>query len=331
MISNPSSVLRPRVLVSRLSVRHSGASGLPMPKAGSRRPSDNTSIVAHCLATRTASRNASESTLTPNLSRRVRPASAAMTDMHSRIGSRLTTRSVCHSESTPPASHKSTQRQNPPTPENGNSIRPSPIATFLGIVPSSTGLQVKELLHDARHRRVVLRRFGTVEHSVIADHANAAVANIQAAMQRAFCGRPITPRCKENKFSRLDDAFEDIPVDKTGIGYIDPSEPTGNRIGIGRRRQARQHGLRQCDQLGRGRRLVKPLLAKHLPARQPVIGDDLADPEMIIAEDLAPALLLNLVMTGAGAPADHRLLVPPYRKRQQPTLSAQAGKALVVD
>jgi len=64
-----------------------------------------------------------------------------MTDMHSRIGSRLTTRSVCHSESTPPASHRSTQRQNPPTPENGNSIRPSPIATFLGIVPSSTGLR----------------------------------------------------------------------------------------------------------------------------------------------------------------------------------------------
>src|SRR5205814_1549340 len=58
---------------------------------------------------------------------------------------------------------------------------------------------------------------------------------------------------------------------------------------------------------------------------------DLADPEVIIAEDFGPALLLNLVMTGAGAPADHRLLVSPYRKRQQPTLSAQAGKALVVD
>ena len=78
MISSPSSVLRPRVLVSRFRVRHSGASGLPMPKAGNSRPSDRKSIVAHCLATSTGSRNASESTLTPNLSRRVRPASAAM-------------------------------------------------------------------------------------------------------------------------------------------------------------------------------------------------------------------------------------------------------------
>ena len=36
---------------------------------------------------------------------------AAIAAMHSRIGWRLTRRSVCHSESTPPASHRSTQRQ----------------------------------------------------------------------------------------------------------------------------------------------------------------------------------------------------------------------------
>jgi len=35
----------------------------------------------------------------------------AIAVMHSSIGSRLSSRSVCHSESTPPASHKSTQRQ----------------------------------------------------------------------------------------------------------------------------------------------------------------------------------------------------------------------------
>ena len=38
MISRHSSVLRPRVLVSTPSACHSGASGLPMPKAGSSRP-----------------------------------------------------------------------------------------------------------------------------------------------------------------------------------------------------------------------------------------------------------------------------------------------------
>ena len=128
-------------------MRHSGASGLPMPKAGSSRPSDKTSIVAHCLATSTGSRNASDSTLTPNLSRRVRPANAAITLMHSRIGSRLTMRSVCHSESTPPDSHKSTQRQNPAIPENGNSIRPSPMAMFrdMGVLLSAPCVAVLPL------------------------------------------------------------------------------------------------------------------------------------------------------------------------------------------
>ena len=82
-----------------------------MPKAGSSRPSDSTSMVAHCLANSTGSRSASDTTFMPKRSRRVRPASAAITAMHSRIGWRLTSRSVCHSESTPPASQRSTQRQ----------------------------------------------------------------------------------------------------------------------------------------------------------------------------------------------------------------------------
>src|SRR5690349_627586 len=125
--------------------------------------------------------------------------------------------------------------------------------------------------------------------------------------------------------------IEDIPVDKTRIAYVDPSEPSGNSAGIRFGRETFRSGFRQRDQLGRSRRLVKPLLTKHLAGREPVIGDDLAHPEMIIAEDLGPALLLNFVVTRARAPADHRLLVPPDRKRQQPTLSAQAGKALVVD
>ena len=82
-----------------------------MPKAGNRRPSDSTSMVAHCLASSTGSRSASDTTFMPKRRRRVRPASAAIAAMHSRIGWRLTRRSVCHSESMPPASHRSTQRQ----------------------------------------------------------------------------------------------------------------------------------------------------------------------------------------------------------------------------
>jgi hypothetical protein len=108
---SPSSVRRPRVLVSIPSASHSGPRGLPIPNPGSSRPSDSTSIVAHCLASSTGSRSASDTTFMPNFSRRVRPASAAIAVMHSRIGALLISRSVCQTESIPPASHRSTQRQ----------------------------------------------------------------------------------------------------------------------------------------------------------------------------------------------------------------------------
>ena len=62
----------------------------------------------------------------PNLIRRVRPAMAAMALMHSRIGWRETSRSVCQSESTPPSSQRSTQRQKARASENGKSASPSP-------------------------------------------------------------------------------------------------------------------------------------------------------------------------------------------------------------
>src|SRR5262245_11729265 len=129
MISRHSSVLRPRVFVSTPRASHSGPSGLPMPKAGSRRPSDNTSMVAHCLASSTGSRNASDTTFMPNFMRRVRPAKAAIVVIDSRNGWRLTIRSVCQIESTPPASHMSIQRQYAVAPENGNSAQPNPIPT----------------------------------------------------------------------------------------------------------------------------------------------------------------------------------------------------------
>ena len=107
-----------------------------MPKAGSRRPSDSTSIVAHCLASSMGSRKASDTTFMPNFRRRVRPASAAIVAMLSRIGARLTMRSACHSESTPPCSQRSTQRQKPAAEAKGNSDRPSPIDTVMSDCPA---------------------------------------------------------------------------------------------------------------------------------------------------------------------------------------------------
>jgi hypothetical protein len=129
MLSRHSSVLRPRVFLSTPSASHSGPGGLPMPKAGSKRPSDSMSMVAHCLASSTGSRNASDTTFMPNRMRRVRPARAAIMVIDSRNGWRLTIRSVCQIESTPPASHMSIQRQYAEAPENGNSAQPSPMAT----------------------------------------------------------------------------------------------------------------------------------------------------------------------------------------------------------
>ena len=128
MISSASSVLRPRVVGSRCIACHSGPRGLPMPKPGSSRPPDSMSIVAHCFASSTGSRIATDTTLTPNLMRRVRPAIAASALMLSRIGARLISRSVCQSELMPPASHRSTQRQNPAAVSNGNSMIPRPTA-----------------------------------------------------------------------------------------------------------------------------------------------------------------------------------------------------------
>jgi hypothetical protein len=47
---------------------------------------------------------------------------------------------------------------------------------------------------------------------------------------------------------------------------------------------------------------------------------------VVVCEDFVAALLLDLMMGPAGAPADERLLVPPVRKRKDP---ARAGQALV--
>ena len=84
-----------------------------MPNAGNSLPSESTSIVAHCLAVSTGSRSPRLATFMPNLMRRVPPARAAMTLMHSSPPSAPMMRSDCQIESTPPASHRSTQRQKP--------------------------------------------------------------------------------------------------------------------------------------------------------------------------------------------------------------------------
>src|SRR5262249_36988567 len=74
--------------------------------------------------------------------------------------------------------------------------------------------------------------------------------------------------------------------------------------------------------------LVEPLLREGVPPRHLIISSDLADAQVVVSEDFVAALLLDFVMVPAGAPADERLLVPPARKRKDPSL---AGQALVAD
>ena len=76
-------------------------------------------MVAHCFASSSGSRSGSTTTFMPNFSRSVPPASAAISASGSSAGCGETRRSLCHSESMPPPSHSSTQRQKARGPENG--------------------------------------------------------------------------------------------------------------------------------------------------------------------------------------------------------------------
>ena len=138
MMSSASSTSRPRPSVGRPVAFQSGPRVLPIPNAGSRRPSLKKSMVAHCLARSSGSRSPTDATFIPNLIRRVAPASAAIALMHSRMGRRDTRRSVCQSESTPPASQRSTHRRNEAPEENGSSMRPSPTPIVIVLHPSSS-------------------------------------------------------------------------------------------------------------------------------------------------------------------------------------------------
>ena len=89
-------------------------------------------MVAHCLARTSGSRKGRTTTFMPNLSRWVRPASAAMTDIDSSIGWLEMRRSVCQTESTRLSSQRSIQRQRSRDESKGRLARPRPIRTLTG-------------------------------------------------------------------------------------------------------------------------------------------------------------------------------------------------------
>src|SRR5262249_55047694 len=61
------------------------------------------------------------------------------------------------------------------------------------------------------------------------------------------------------------------------------------------------------------------------------VGNDLADAKVIILEHLEAALSLHAVMLTMRAPADHGLLVTPYRQRQHLAIHVEAPEALIGD
>ena len=187
MMSSASSTRRPRPSVGRPVAFQSGPRVLPIPNAGRRRPSLKKSMVAHCLARRSGSRSPTEATFIPNLIRRVAPASIAIALMHSRMGRRETSRSVCQSESTPPSSQRSTHLRNAAPDENGSSMRPRP--TPIVIVHSSKSTSARAM--DTRRGRGNGRRRASPGRRV-----RGVREGPEAPAPRAMRRRPACPRTR---------------------------------------------------------------------------------------------------------------------------------------
>src|SRR5437764_372160 len=82
---------------------------------------------------------------------------------------------------------------------------------------------------------------------------------------------------------------------------------------------------------GAGFGLVEPLFVQGMTIGRPCILCQLADPQMIIGEDIGAAFLLHSVMLALGTPAHQRLLVAPGGNRQQPSLPPEAAIADVIE
>ncbi len=90
-------------------------------------------MVAHSFARISGSRSGSTVVFMPNLSRFVRPATAASVLNGSRNVCAPTSRSLSHTESTAVSSVASIQRQNAAAEENGNAANPNPIRTLMAV------------------------------------------------------------------------------------------------------------------------------------------------------------------------------------------------------
>ena len=144
-------------------------------------------------------------------------------------------------------------------------------------------------------------------------------------------GSLISPCDEKQQLAWIVDALEDLMVNDAIDAALRESE-IGHEINAGRlltfgwRQFADRHGLGVANLS-----FIEAQFVRFLNSRDLVVGDDLADAQVVILEDLEPTLFLDLVMDTEGAPADDCLLIAPSRQRQHPPLGTLAAEALVVD
>src|SRR5499427_3637924 len=182
---------------------------------------------------------------------------------------------------------------------------------------------------------IVLRRLATVVFPVVAYDPYSPdpclVIRCSSVLVGLRCGG-VLPGYEQNQVDGRKYGVEDVPGRVVGGPRVQ-AEPLGAIVRVVGLLPLR--GTRRVDQRDRCSLsdfgLVEPLLREGVPRWHLIVGSDLADAQVVVCEDFVAALLLNLVMALARAPADERLFVPPVRKGKEPALADQALVADVVD
>src|SRR5215471_18890663 len=182
---------------------------------------------------------------------------------------------------------------------------------------------------------VVLRRLATVVFPVVAHDPHSPDPCLVIRGESVLVGlrcSGVLPGYEENQVAGRKYGVEDVPGRAVGGPRIQ-AEPLGAIVRVvGLLPLCGACRVDQCDRRSiAGFGLVEPLLREGVPRGHLIVGSDLANAQVVVREDFIAALLLDLVMAPARAPADERLLVPPVRKGKDPALADQALVAYVVD
>ena len=184
--------------------------------------------------------------------------------------------------------------------------------------------------------RIELRRLAPIEPAVIAHDPNFAVAKFLDAVdlpwQPRVSGFGVFPRHQQRQFAGIIDTGVHVILGN-GRGASVKPEVAWQPIGLSCKGCVPAwRDLGECYDLcdSHFRFIKAPPLDWRFLGRSG-IGEDIANPQVIILENLESALLLHGVVLGLSAPAHDRFLVTPGRMRQYPSRPELAFEALVVD